>query len=146
MLNRAAALFDNTLPLYQSIGQILLAATKDRFAKGESPEGQKWQPKSPVTLARYAKTEGKASLTRPLFGPSGSLNSQFNVEPEADQVTIGSNVIYARMMQQGGTKSAYPHLWGDIPARPFISLWQEDIVQIVAGTEEFIARSFGEQR
>ena len=51
VLNRAAALFDNTLPLYQSIGQILLAATKDRFAKGESPEGQKWQPKSPVTKA-----------------------------------------------------------------------------------------------
>ncbi|WP_248594777.1 hypothetical protein [Candidatus Accumulibacter contiguus] len=26
---------------------------------------------------------------------------------------------YAAMQQFGGTKARFPHLWGDIPARPF---------------------------
>jgi phage virion morphogenesis protein len=146
-LNRAAAQFNNLAPLYQSIGQILLASTRDRFEQGTTPDGKKWQAKSPETLQKYAKDRaGAAALSRVLFGPSGALNSSISVEPEADQVTIGSNMIYARMMQYGGTKAQFPHLWGNIPARPFIGLSQEDITNIVAETEEFIARSLGEQR
>lgn len=31
---------------------------------------------------------------------------------------------YAAMQQFGGKKSEFPHLWGDIPARPFLPVDQ----------------------
>lgn len=30
------------------------------------------------------------------------------------------------MMQFGGTKAQFPHLWGDIPARPYIGFSEDD--------------------
>jgi phage gpG-like protein len=41
------------------------------------------------------------------------------------------------MMNFGGTKAQFPHLWGDIPARPFMPIsklpnqWEKDIVEII---------------
>lgn len=29
---------------------------------------------------------------------------------------------YAAIQQFGGTKAQFPHLWGDIPARPFLPI------------------------
>lgn len=146
VLDRAAAQFDKLSPLYKSIGEILLASTRKRFGEGEAPDGTKWAPKSPATLAAYQARKPRVHDTRPLFDATKRLSKEINVYPEDDEVSIGSNVIYGAMMQFGGTKAAYPHLWGNIPARPFIGLSPDDIVNIVAETEEFIARAFGEQR
>ena len=42
-------------------------------------------------------------------------------------VQIGSPMKdYAAMMQFGGTKSEFPQLWGDVPARPFLGLSDDD--------------------
>jgi phage gpG-like protein len=57
---------------------------------------------------------------RPLHGEGGSLAQQFHVSTDADSVTVGSSMKYAAMQQYGGKKSAFPNLWGDIPARPFL--------------------------
>ncbi len=35
---------------------------------------------------------------------------------------IGTNMVYGAMMHFGGSKSAYPNLWGDIPARPYLGM------------------------
>ena len=35
-------------------------------------------------------------------------------------------MAYAAMQQFGGTKSQFPHLWGDIPARPFLGISTAD--------------------
>jgi phage gpG-like protein len=144
VLHRAAAQFDNMLPLYTDIGAILIKSTKERFAKGESPEGVKWAPKSPATMAKYGARKSNRVDSRPLFGPSGILSSQIFSEPEADQVAVGSARVYAAMMQKGGTKAQFPHLWGDIPARPFIGLSAEDIKNITAQTEDWMRGLFGQ--
>lgn len=142
VLNRAAERFDNRLPLHTRIGDILVKSTKDRFAKGESPEGVKWAPKSPATLAKYGARKSNRVDSRPLFGPSGILSSQIFSEPEADQVAIGSARIYAAMMQKGGTKAQFPHLWGDIPARPYLGLSPKDVTDIIAETEDWLGEGF----
>jgi phage virion morphogenesis protein len=119
----AKALTDMT-PLMREIGDALVASTTKRFGEGTAPDGTKWQPKSATTLARSIDP-------RPLFGGSGSLSRQIFYEAASDSVLIGSDRPYAAMMQFGGTKEAFPHLWGDIPARPFLGLSQDDESEII---------------
>jgi phage gpG-like protein len=126
----AAGLEDMTEP-FRDIGEYLIGATKDRFAQGVSPEGVRWAAKSPVTLAAYGAGKSNRVDIRPLFGPSGMLSSQIIAEPDPDRLEVGSNMVYAAMMQFGGTKAQFPNLWGDIPARPFLGASTEDEVQII---------------
>lgn len=125
-----AQLADMT-PVMQGIAEMLVASTKRRFASGESPEGVKWAAKSPVTLAKYGARKSNRVDARPLFGPSGMLNSQIFPDSGPDFAEVGSSRVYAAMMQFGGTKASYPHLWGDIPARPFLGLSAEDEANIL---------------
>ena len=119
----------------EDLGEILVASTKARFAEGKAPDGTAWAPNSPVTLARKADS-------RPLFGNSGMLNSQIYALPGADSVQIASNLDYAAMMHFGGTKSVYDNLWGDIPARPFFGLSDEDKENIMGEINHWLSGAF----
>lgn len=119
-------------PVMQEIGEYLVESTKARFVAGIDPQGIPWAAKSPVTMAATAAREKKSIDPRPLFGPTGLLSSQINYEAGPDHAEVGSNLVYAAMMQFGGTKAAFPHLWGDIPARPFFGLSEVDEANILA--------------
>lgn len=121
--DRVARGLGDMTPVMQDLGEYFVRSTKARFPTGRSPDGTAWRPKSAVTLERYRKTGGG---TRPLFGPSGMLNSTIAYEASATEVAWGSNMIYAAMMHYGGTRAQWPHLWGDIPARPFLGVSAED--------------------
>lgn len=116
----------------QDIGELLMNSTKERFKAGIAPDGSAWAAKSPNTAGRDR---------RPLFGPTGLLSSQIFYEAGADRVVVGSNLVYAAMMQFGGTKAAFPHLWGDIPARPFLGVSEDDRIGILETVEEWLATS-----
>ncbi len=58
-----------------------------------------------------------------------------------DTLEIGSSMNYAAMQQFGGNKSEFPFLWGDIPARPFLGISDEDEANILATIEEFLNES-----
>jgi phage virion morphogenesis protein len=134
-LQRVAEALDETAPLMAQIAEYLVVSTKRRFPTGKGPTGAPWAPKSPVTLASYGARKSNRVDNRPLFGPSGQLNSQIFPESGPDFAAVGSNRVYAAMMQFGGTKAAFPHLWGNIPARPFLGFSDEDetaILQLLA--------------
>ena len=59
-----------------------------------------------------------------------------------DRVEVGSNRVYAAMMQFGGTKAAYPHLWGDIPPRPFLGVSEADSANILAQIADWMSGAF----
>jgi phage virion morphogenesis protein len=138
-LTRAAAQLGNMTPLFEDIGEILVVSTKQRFGKGEAPDGSKWKAKSQTTLNAYGARKSNRIDTRPLFGPSGILSSQIFSDAGADQVEIGSNRVYAAMMHHGGTKAEFPHLWGDIPARPFLGVSPEDEVNITGQIADYLS-------
>lgn len=132
-LDRAEAGLADLTPLMVGLGELLTASTKRRFAQGVSPEGVKWAPKSPTTLNRYGARKSNRVDIRPLFGPSGALNSTIYPEPARDEVLIGSALVYAAVHQFGAAKGAFgtmkngsPIPWGDIPARPYLGLSAED--------------------
>ncbi|MFM2056055.1 MAG: hypothetical protein RLY71_440 [Pseudomonadota bacterium] len=62
---------------------------------------------------------------KPLVGESHSLERQIVARAAAHSVTIVATPVYAAIQQFGGKKSEFPHLWGDIPARPFLPIRQD---------------------
>jgi len=132
-LNRLQHRITNLRPLLLEIGEDELDATKIRFQTTKDPDGNFWQANSAVTLANK-------SGNTPLTGNSGKLFSTIKYQLSgADAVVIGSDRKQAAMMQFGGTKSEFPHLWGDIPARPFLGFSDSDIDRIKQLIADYLA-------
>lgn len=162
-LERAARAVTDMTPLMQELGEMLVESTKARFPEGVSPDGTRWAPKSPATIDAYRRREAKGKNStldfRPLFGPSRMLSSQIHYEATANQVEVGSNMIYAAVMQLGAAQGEFgartgrtrptekrpksqdyffPIPWGDIPARPFIGLSGTDRSNIAEAVDEWL--------
>jgi phage gpG-like protein len=139
-LNRLAAGMDDMTEPMDQIGEFLVVTTKRRFETGIAPDGTSWAQNSPVTLARKKET-------RPLIGESKSLSRGINHEASRHEVVVGSPMIYAGVQQRGAAQGEFgaaigrtkpsdkrprsqdyffPIPWGNIPARPFIGLSEED--------------------
>lgn len=112
-------LFRDQTPIMREIGETLEAGTKARFDSQTDPSGRRWAPNSPVTLARKAPQ-------RHILTHTGTLKDSIRYHADRRRVSVGSNRVYAAMMQFGGSKARFPHLWGDIPARPFAGVSQRD--------------------
>lgn len=109
----------------KSIGEEMINRTQQRFRDKEAPDGTPWAANSPVTEKR--KGHGRV-----LEGESKQLAKQFSYSASNDGVEWGSLMIYAAMMNWGGTKAEFPHLWGDIPEREFIGLNDDDEDEVLA--------------
>lgn len=143
-LERLSAALSNLLPVMQDLGEYFVDSTTRRFPTGRAPDGSVWAPKSPVTIAAQGGRRTNRLDTRPLFGPSGALSSTISYEAFPDRVEWGSPMVYAAMQHFGGSKSAFPHLWGDIPARPFLGVSAEDEVQVLDIIGDWLSEVAGE--
>ena len=134
MLREALARVENLRPAMREIGEVLLSSTKDRFADTTGPDGQRWAENRATTLARK-------SGTRPLTD-SGILGGTiaYQLDPSGNAVSIGTNRIYGAMQQFGGTRQMWPHLWGDIPPRPFLGISTDDRDQILTILRDHLTR------
>lgn len=136
-LGELIARVENPRPMLMEIGEELTSSTKLRFQSGTGPDGEKWAANSSVTLEIYSGMFADAPTgKKPLVGETGRLGGEIAWQLIDDNaVEIGSNLPYAAMQQFGGMKAQWPHLWGDIPARPYLGLSNDDkatILQIVA--------------
>lgn len=149
LFERLSVRMTDMTPVMQDLGELLINSTKQRFPEGVSPDGTPWAPKSQATIDAFRSREGRkknASIDfRPLFGASGRLFSEFSWEAGPSSVEIGSSLVYAAAMQFGmakgyaGTASgtdkrgrlySFSIPWGNIPARPFLGISDEDEVMI----------------
>jgi phage virion morphogenesis protein len=116
----------NLSPALRKIGEDLEESTQKRFATTIGPDGEHWALNS-VLSTLLGEKEGDRPLT-----DKGTLGNTINYQLLGnDGVQIGSPMEYAAMMQFGGTKAEFPHLWGDIPARPFLGVSAENESHIV---------------
>lgn len=148
-LRRASDALEDMTPIYKDVGEYMVEATRKRFLAGEAPDGSKWAPKSAATLERYRRL-GYGSLTRPLIGPSKSLSRQILQFVSGEGVTIGSNLIYSQVMQDGAAKGAFgrtsrgaPIPWGRIPARTWLGISKDDETAIIDIAEEHVEKALG---
>ncbi|MDO8180162.1 MAG: phage virion morphogenesis protein [Undibacterium sp.] len=136
-LDRLIAATTDTRPAMVAIGERLMEVSKRSFETSSSPSGVPWLPNSQTTIVRFLdqlkgnyKKDGtlskkgiaRAISKKPLIGNSKDLSRQFSYVADAGSVTVSNSMVYAAMQQFGGTKAQFPHLWGDIPARPFMPM------------------------
>lgn len=122
-------------PALREIGEVMLASTRQRFSTQTDPSGAPWARNTPTTASR--KTNPR------VMTESGMLGDQirYQLKDTGRTVEVGSNRVYAAMMQFGGTKSRWPHLWGDIPARSFLGTSTEDRSRILEILRDWLVRS-----
>lgn len=140
------------------IGEMLIDSTKQRFATSTGPDGQRWASNSQVTILRYmgkyktsySKKTGKvtkagavrAMSKRPLMGESGDLQREFYPRVEGNTLYIGSTMKYAAVQQFGAKKNQFGKApWGDIPARPFLGLSDQDRNNILDTISDYLTDS-----
>ncbi|MFZ6872860.1 phage virion morphogenesis protein [Undibacterium sp. Di27W] len=138
LLSRIVAATQNTEPAMRAIGENLMEVSKQSFEKSASPAGVPWASNTQTTILRYLEQLGGGNYNKagklskkgadrvmskkPLIGISKDLMRQFSYVATPDSVTVSNSMVYAAMQQFGGTRSQFPNLWGDIPARPFMPL------------------------
>lgn len=109
---------DLTAPM-DEIGAAMVASTLNRFETGTGPDGAPWVP------SQRALAEGGQTLV-----DQGHLRGSMTHAAGPDQVTWGSNVVYAAIHQLGG-RTGRGHAV-ELPARPFLGLDDADRDEIVA--------------
>lgn len=140
-LDRLSAHLSDLTPFYQEAGEILTESTKQRFVSGVAPDGSGWAPNSPVTISRKGRKP-------PLWGESGNLRTKINHEAGPEGLIWGTGAAtrdYAATQQFGAAKGAFgvtkfngPIPWGNIPARPFLGISQEDRSNLLDCLREYL--------
>lgn len=111
-------------PLMRGIAAELASQTEENFEAEGRPD---WQSLSSVTTKRREK-----SGTWPgqmLQVSAAGLAASISTHSDDSSALVGSNKPYAAMMQFGGDKSDFPHLWGDIPGREYLPMDAEGALQ-----------------
>ncbi|WP_296244806.1 MULTISPECIES: phage virion morphogenesis protein [unclassified Psychrobacter] len=101
-------------------GAEMVHQTEERFYNQHDLQRQPWLP------SKRALEQGGKTLR-----DTSRLLSSLTYIALPDGVKWGTNVVYARMMHYGGTKAMFPHLWGDIPARPYMGMNDDDRASVL---------------
>lgn len=126
-------------PMLLDIGEALVNSTRDRFSAQRGPDGQTWKSLSPRYLQTKSPNPGKILQRR------GDLVRQIFPQVEGATLLVGTDRVYGAVHQFGALKGAFgktrrgaPIPWGDIPARPFLGISDDDAEEIIAITRDHL--------
>lgn len=115
-----------TRKLLSQLGDQMVEQSRERIDEThEGPNGEKWQEWSDS----YARSK------RPkvdLLHASGDLMDDISAAVGKDSVTVGSDLVYALVHQEGNEELG-------IPDRPYLGVSKEDLEELGEATIEFIA-------
>lgn len=118
-------------PLWQAVGMYIQRQTiKERFDKEQSPGGQKWKPLSQSTVNHRKKRHKSGNMK--ILQDTGELRRSITYEAEPNSVRVGTNLKYARTHQFGR---------GNIPARPFLGVNDEEKKHIISMLGSYIKKN-----
>ncbi len=152
LLGAARRLSERQL-LMDGIGEMMVSSTLQRFEDEEGPDGKAWKPsiratpsedtRAPVRRGkngRLLKGSGKKIKGRKggkTLTNKGDLKKSIDRHVTDDEVTVGSNVKYARIHQMRGR--AGRGLSVDLPARPYLGVSEQDAEDIREMVGDFLA-------
>jgi phage virion morphogenesis protein len=93
----------NLRPAMKNVGEYLLLETDDRFRSQTAPDGAQWKPIS-RSWRQYKVKHGH--ITK-ILQMRGRLRKSIVYKASADQVSVGTNVVYANIHQFGGDITHY---------------------------------------
>jgi phage virion morphogenesis protein len=111
-------------PLMRSAAAELLSQTEENFENEGRPD---WADLSDVTTGLREKSGNWPGQILQIS--SAGLAASVTSAATDSSALVGSNKPYAAMMHFGGDKSEFPHLWGDIPSRPWLPMDAEGVIQ-----------------
>lgn len=105
-----------------SIGGLIESQTRRRFDERRAPDGAAWPSWSPA----YASTR-RAGQT--LLVASGAFRDSVAWTLSGDALTVGSNLVFAALHQEGGSDDMAPGP-AAVPARPWLGVSPDNIREI----------------
>ena len=116
-------------PALKAIGEHLDLAARDRWDRQEAPDGSPWARLSDVTIQRKQQRKRQADI----LVDSTELRDRLRYQLAGQTLEFGSDREYAAVHQFGADRGAFgrnkkgrPIPWGDIPARPFLGITDDD--------------------
>jgi phage gpG-like protein len=113
-------------PVMQTIGKALIEGSRQRIFSSRDWTGQPFAPNSPVTLARKKGN-------KPLINTMTFVTNRLHYDANSDSVIVGSSAVQAAVLQFGAKKGAFGATkrgakipWGDIPARRYLPINQNE--------------------
>ncbi|OIV46738.1 phage virion morphogenesis protein [Sodalis sp. TME1] len=145
-LERLAQSLRHRQPLMRALSEDLYDAVMENFEQEGRP---RWLP-----IDRAGK----------ILQQSGRLAASIDSDADNDQAVVGTNVVYARIHQQGGTTRPHVirprykkalafngrvvkrvnHPGSTIPARPFLSLTDQDYQALAHTVNDYLQRALDE--
>jgi phage virion morphogenesis protein len=140
--------------LMASLAGIMHRAVEDNFADGGRP---KWQALHPGTIASREKSR-PSTWPGQILVRTGQLAASVQAQSDNDQAVVGTNKVYAAIQQFGGQTRPHvikarnkralafggvvvrqvKHPGSKIPARPFLSLTEQDGHDLVEEAQSFL--------
>lgn len=118
-------------PVFADIGEYLVEAHHRRFLAQRAPDGTPWAPLAPASVARKRRHAGR------ILWLDGYLAGLPRYNASAQGLVFGSGRVYGAVHQFGAARGAFgrtrrgaPIPWGDIPARPWLGLSDQDVTEI----------------
>lgn len=150
LLDRLQLHLGDMTSVMEDLGELLVEQTKERFKSGTGPDGTRWAPTSETTLDAYRARRERAD-PRPLLGPTKRLSDDVFSQAGPSSVEWGSSLIYSAVMHFGAAKGAFGQTsrgssipWGDIPARPWLGVAEDDEPEIIATLQNWLRDVAGE--
>lgn len=149
-IRELSARITNMRPVWQDIGELLLASTERRFVTQTAPDGSKWAANKQLTIDLWLQREGRtgkaaerATARKRILTQSGALSQSlsYQVIGGGTSVEITSMTPYAGTHQFGAPARSFRGgrtPWGDIPARPFLGISKTDERGILETIEEHL--------
>jgi phage virion morphogenesis protein len=134
----------------RDIGEYLLLSHDKRWDREVSPDGVPWAELSPVTLARKQKLRPGAPMGKLVFR---EYLRHLHYQVTGNSLELGTDRVYGAAQQFGmprgyagrgryrTRKGSFPIPWGDIPARPFLGVSEEDRGEILDILGRYLAGS-----
>ena len=122
---------ENLRPLMKNIAGIFANSAEENFKNEGRPD--KW-----IDLAESTKKQRLKKRKWPgqILQVEGMLASSVNTYYNNDSAIIGSNLPYAAIHQLGG--KAGKNKSANIPARPYLSLTEDDYKEILQETQKYL--------
>ena len=130
-LNKVEWVVGDLAPLMRGIATELASQTEQNFEHEGRPQWPELSDTTTEHRAKHGHWPGKI-----LQISAAGLAASITTHATDSSALVSSNKPYAAMMQFGGEQAHFPHLWGDIPARPYLPMDGEGDLQQV--TEEAI--------
>lgn len=143
-LQQLLAATGNLTPAYREIGEAMQINADRRFGQLIDPDHNHWQDTRPVTKLQKSASPDPSPRANAgnILQMYGNLRGSLHYQIDGNSLLFGTNLVYGAMMQFGGTKAQYPHLWGDIPARPFLGVSSEDRDDILEILQDHLQRAW----